>query len=45
MLVSFKKIVKEEIHNFTICEVIIISVFEWLQENEYYNNLTVSYLH
>ncbi|KAL4125899.1 hypothetical protein QTP88_010136 [Uroleucon formosanum] len=37
---SFKKIIKEYIPNFEICEVIIIAVFEWSQEREYDTNLT-----
>jgi len=41
-----KKILIENIPNFTICEVVVIAVFEWLQENKYgLPHLTVSYLH
>ncbi|KAE9528670.1 hypothetical protein AGLY_012245 [Aphis glycines] len=30
-----KKILIENIPNFTICEVVVIAVFEWIQENKY----------
>jgi len=40
-----KKIILEKKKNFTFCETIIISVFQWLNKNNCENILTASYEH
>lgn len=43
---TYKKLLKENIGNFTFCEVFVIAVFEWLRDKKYeLPHLTVSYLH